>query len=548
MIHEQPGEPVIIRQRWRIALIWLVPALAMLTGLAMLIHTWSDTGPEIVISFQSASGLEAGRTVVKYKDVVVGSVKDISLSQDSQQVLVTVQLNKNAENLAHADSRFWVVRPRVAINGVTGIDTLLSGAYIGADKGESTQEKTRFIGLESPPAVINGMPGSRFIIQADDLGSLDSGSPVYYRRIPVGRVASYQLNRDGRSVQLQVFIDAPYDRFVTPNTRFWNASGVDLSVDANGFRLRTQTLAAVMAGGIAFSTPDLDNATARPEPLTTYKLASDRESALSPPDGPPTRFKLRFDRSLHGLEIGAPVEFSSVKIGHVTAIELDYSKTGYRFPTVVSIDVFPNRLGNVLDKLPKQAMSLEQQTAEFTRDLVEHGLRAQVAPSNLLTGQLYISLDFVPDAVKTTFDLNARPLVLPTVDGGFDRLQTQMASIIGKIDNLPLDAIGRNMNTTLVEANKALRQVNGQTLPEANRLMQNMQQATRRAQDVLEEDSPLQLGITQSLQEIQRTLRALRSLAEQIDRHPESLLQGRPSDSSSAALNHAPLSREGSSR
>ncbi|WP_039468431.1 MlaD family protein, partial [Pectobacterium brasiliense] len=163
MIHEQPGEPVIIRQRWRIALIWLVPALAMLTGLAMLIHTWSDTGPEIVISFQSASGLEAGRTVVKYKDVVVGSVKDISLSQDSQQVLVTVQLNKNSENLAHADSRFWVVRPRVAINGVTGIDTLLSGAYIGADKGESTQEKTRFIGLESPPTVINGMPGSRFV-------------------------------------------------------------------------------------------------------------------------------------------------------------------------------------------------------------------------------------------------------------------------------------------------------------------------------------------------------------------------------------------------
>ncbi|WP_436971788.1 hypothetical protein [Pectobacterium brasiliense] len=138
--------------------------------------------------------------------------------------------------------------------------------------------------------------------------------------------------------------------------------------------------------------------------------------------------------------------------------------------------------------------------------------------------------------------------MLPTVDGGFDRLQTQMASIIGKIDNLPLDAIGRNMNTTLVEANKALRQVNGQTLPEANRLMQNMQQATRRAQDVLEEDSPLQLGITQSLQEIQRTLRALRSLAEQIDRHPESLLQGRPSDSSSAALNRDPLSREGSSR
>ncbi|AOR65960.1 intermembrane transport protein PqiB [Pectobacterium wasabiae] len=548
MIHEQPSDPVIIRQRWRISLIWLVPALAMLTGLAMLIHTWSDTGPKIVISFQSATGLEADRTVVKYKDVTVGTVKDISLSQDSEQVLVTVQLNRSAESLAHADSRFWVVRPRVGIGGVTGIDTLLSGAYIGADKGESTQGETRFVGLESPPTVINGMPGSRFVIQADDLGSLDSGSPVYYRRIPVGRVASYQLNSDGHGVQLQIFIDAPYDRFVTPNTRFWNASGMDLSVDANGFRLRTQTLAAVVAGGIAFSTPDLDNVITRPEPLTTYKLARDQESALSPPDGPPILFKLRFDRSLHGLEVGAPVEFSSVKIGHVTTIDLDYSKTGYRFPTVVSIEVFPNRLGNVLNKLPKQAMSLEQQTAEFTRDLVEHGLRAQVAPSNLLTGQLYISLDFVPDAIKTSFDVNASPLVLPTVNGGFDRLQTQMASIIGKIDNLPLDAIGRNMNTTLLEANKALRQVNGQTLPEANRLMKQMQQAARRAQDVLEEDSPLQLGITQSLQEIQRTLRALRSLAEQIDRHPESLLQGRQHDSPPPAFHHDIATQEGSSK
>ncbi|WP_113625629.1 PqiB family protein [Pectobacterium peruviense] len=548
MIHEQPSDPVIIRQRWRISLIWLVPALAMLTGLAMLIHTWSGNGPKIVISFQSAAGIEADRTVVKYKDVAVGIVKDITLSQDSKQVLVTVLLNKNADSLAHADSRFWVVRPRVGISGVTGIDTLLSGAYIGADKGESAQGETRFTGLESPPAVINGMPGSRFVIQADDLGSLDSGSPIYYRRIPVGRVASYQLNNDGRSVQFQVFIDAPYDRFVTPNTRFWNASGMDLSVDANGFRLRTQTLAAVVAGGIAFSTPDLDSAIARPEPLTTYQLARDQESALSPPDGPPILFKLRFDRSLHGLEIGAPVEFSSVKIGHVTTIELDYSKTGYRFPTVVSIEVFPNRLGNVLDKLPKQVASLEQQTAEFTRDLVEHGLRAQVAPSNLLTGQLYISLDFVPDAAKVPFDTNARPLILPTVNGGFDRLQTQMASIIGKIDNMPLDAIGRNMNTTLIEANKALQQVNGQTLPEANRLMKHIQQATRRAQDMLEEDSPLQLGITQSLQEIQRTLRALRNLAEQIDRHPESLLQGRSNDSSASTLTHDTATQKGSSK
>ncbi|PWC23062.1 mammalian cell entry protein [Brenneria roseae subsp. roseae] len=532
MTHEspQPGAPAIIRRRWQVSLIWLVPCIALLTGASMLIHTWFSSGPEIIISFQTATGLEAGKTAVKYKDVTVGIVKNITLSDDSEQVLATVQLNNSAENLARANSRFWVVRPRVGIEGVTGIDTLLSGAYIGADKGDSPQTSRRFTGLESPPAIINGMPGSRFVVQADDLGSLDIGSPVYYRRVQVGRIASYQLRDDGKGINLQVFIDTPYDRFVTPDTRFWNVSGMDLSVGANGFRLRTQTVAAIMAGGIAFYTPENSQKARQTPSKTEYVLAKDQESAMAPPDGPAITFKLRFERSLHGLEIGAPVEFSSIKIGRVVAVELDYSATGYRFPTVVSIEVYPNRLGGVLEKLPKRRKTLEDETAEFTRDLVDHGLRAQVTASNLLTGQLYISLDFVPDAAKVPFDMNARPLMLPTFNGGFDRLQEQMANIIGKVDRMPLESIAHNLNTTLSGVNKTLNQVNGQTLPEANQLLKQMRLTTLSAQSLLADDSPFLIGVMQSLQEVQRTLRAIRNLTDQLDRRPESLLQGRSDD------------------
>ncbi|PYD37017.1 MCE family protein [Serratia plymuthica] len=526
---QQPGEPGVIRRRWP-SPIWLVPVIALLIGASMLLHAWLAAGPEIAITFQTATGLEPGKTAVKYKDVTVGVVKDIQLRGDDSQVLVTVSLNGSAANLARADTRFWVVRPRVGIGGVTGIDTLLSGAYIGVDKGSSARTRSAFTGLESPPAIINDMPGSRFVVQTDDLGSLDIGSPVYYRRVPVGRIASYQLNADGKSVSLQIFIDAPYDRFVTPNSRFWNASGLDVSVGANGFRLRTQTVAAIMAGGIAFATPENASGASPVGPKGEYVLAKDQESALAAPDGPPMRFKLRFERSLHGLEVGAAVEFSSIKIGRVVSVDLDYSPQGYRFPSVVGIEVYPNRLGNVLSKLPKQNRGLEQETAAFTRDLVEHGLRAQATPSNLLTGQLYISLDFVPNAARVPFDIHARPLVLPTINGGFDRLQEQIASIVSKVDKMPLASIAQNLNATLAGVDNSLKQVNGQTLPAANQLLRQMSQTAQTAQDLLAEDSPLMLTFSQSLQEALRALRAVRNLADQLDRHPESLLQGRTED------------------
>lgn len=530
MMRPQPGEPVLARRHWRNALIWLVPVIALLIALSMLIQARLAAGPEITIAFRSAAGLEAGKTAVKYKDVTVGTVKEITLSRDNSQVLVKVQLTKSAENLARADTRFWVVRPRVGVSGVSGIDTLLSGAYIGVDRGESSNTRTEFTGLEIPPAIISDTPGSQFIIAADDLGSLDIGSPVYYRRVQVGRIASYQLRKDGKGVDLRVFIEAPYDRLVTANSRFWNAGGVDLSVGSDGFRLKTQSVAAIIAGGIAFATQETDSTPGENKP-TTFTLAPDRDTAMSPADGPAIPFQLRFERTVHGLTVGAPVEFSSVKIGKVVAINLDYNPKGYRFPTLVDIEVYPSRMGNVLNKLPQATSdNLAHETALFTRDLVANGLRAQAVPSSLLTGQLYVAIDFVHDAPKVKFDISARPLQLPTISGGFDKIQEQMAGIVTKINKMPLESIGNNLNGTLSELSKTLSMVNGQTLPAANRLMKQTQKTTENAQDLLAEDSPLLINFMQTLQEATRTLRAVRSLTDQLDRHPESLLQGRPRD------------------
>jgi len=428
--HDSPS-PEILPRRWRPSLIWLVPGIAAFTGLFLLIQLWMSAGPEVSITFQTASGLQAGKTEVKYKDVTVGLVKSIVLSPDSQRVLVTVALMKNAQNLAKADTRFWVVRPRVGMGGISGIDTLLSGAYISLDTGTSEKSGSLFQGLESPPTVINGMPGKQFEVVADDLGSLDIGSAVYYRRIPVGRVSSYALRPDGKGVSVNIFIDAPYDRFVTPSTRFWNASGVDLSLNSDGLQLKTQTLASVIAGGIAFANPPESGASLPSGGHSVFHLADDQASAMAPQDGTPQILQLRFQQSLRGMQTGAPVEFSSVKLGKVTAIDLDFEPAGSRFISVVTLEVYPNRLGRVLQKLPKPQKDGDKQAAFFLRDLVQHGLRAQARTGNLLTGQLYISLDFVPGAAPVPFDLNARPLRIQTLNGGFDHLQEQLATIIG---------------------------------------------------------------------------------------------------------------------
>jgi paraquat-inducible protein B len=533
-----PGLPLFQRGRWRNAIIWLLPVIALAIALSMVVQARIAVGPEVVIAFRSATGLEAGKTTVKYKDVTVGLVKEITLSPDNAQVLVRVALGKNAQDLARADTRFWVVRPRVGISGVSGIDTLLSGAYIGVDRGQSSERQTQFTGMETPPALVNGMAGSPFMLEAEDLGSLDINAPVYYRRIPVGRITAYQLRKDGKGIDVQVFIDAPYDKLVTADSRFWNVSGMDLSVGSDGFQLKTQTVAAIMAGGIAFSTPENPSHGVLYK-QTHYKLAPDEETAMAPADGPPIRFQVRFEHALHGLNTGAPVEFSGVRIGRVTSVELDYNPDGYRFPTVVEIDVYPSRMGNVLEKLPKPTGDDDLNTAIFTRDMIAQGLRAQAASSNLLTGQLYISLDFVPGAAKVSVDATKRPFELPGINGGLTILQDQLTDIAKKINKMPLDEIGNNMNTTLVELNKTLRMVNSQTLPAANLQMQQTQQTT---QNLLAEDSPLMINLMQSLQEATRTLRAVRSLTDQLDRHPESVLRGRAAD---AALDDPRSLRQG---
>ena len=517
--------PEVRRSRWSVSLIWLVPIVAALIGLSMVVHSWASRGPTITVTFLTAEGLEAGKTQVKYKNVVIGTVTDIKLAPDRNRVIITIDLEKSAEGFATQGARYWVVRPRFGVSGVSGVDTLLSGPFIGADIGDSTEKHYDFRGLEQPPALIHGASGKRFLLTADDLGSLDVGSPIYYRRIQVGRVVSYHLNREGTGVDAQVFIDSPYDRFVTTNSRFWNASGVDVALSASGLKLNTQSLATVIAGGIAFVTPDWPKDQQEAPEDTHYTLFDDQTSALAPPDGEPHYIRMRFQQSLRGLATGAPVEFLGMNVGRVVSLTPDYDQKKDDFSLIVGAVIYPQRLGEVGKRL-----EAEDRDGKLFAGWVERGLRAQARTGNLLTGQLYISIDFIPNAPKVAFNPKAQPLVIPTVTGSFDRLQEQMAGIVNKIDKIPFDSIGKNLDTSLAQLSGTLRQLNSGVLPQMTTTLMGVQQLTGSASQTLGADSPVQQNLNQTLEEVQRMARSLRVFGDYLSRHPDSLIRGLVTD------------------
>ena len=539
------GAPEIRQRRARVSLVWLVPIAAALVGFSMVVQNWLSAGPQITVSFETAEGLEANKTQVKYKNVVIGQVTEINLSEDHTRVIATIELDQHAEPFTREDTKFWVVRPRIGASGVSGVDTLLSGAFIGADAGRAEETRREFVGLEAPPPVTFGVKGKQFTLHTDDLGSLGIGSPLYFRRLQVGQVISFGLADDGKGVQVQVFVNAPYDNFVTDDTRFWNASGVDVSVAADGLTVNTESLSAILAGGIAFRAPNY-SPDARPAAEDSeFTLFSDMRRAMAPADGPPRYVQMRFDQPLRGLNVDAPVEFLGVPIGRVVSVKLDYDEQNKNFPVVVGAVIFPNRLGAAHDKL-SQALggNTEEHAARLMQMFVERGLRAQARTGNLLTGQLYISLDFDPRAPQVAFDQQARPMVIPTIAGSFDKLQEQLQAMVDKLSKLPIESLADNLNGSLDELRQTLKQVNGDVLPQLQRTLERSEQTLQNANQALADGSPQRQQLGDTLEEVQRAVRSVRVLSDYLSRHPESLIRGRNSSDAPASYKGQATSRE----
>lgn len=531
-----PEARVVAHRRRRLpSLVWLVPLIAALAGGWIAARAILGKGPTVHILFKTAEGIEAGKTKIKYKNVDVGEVRSVQLSDDHANVVVNAEMARNLRNALVADTRFWVVRPRVTGSSVSGLSTLLSGAYIGVDLGKAGDETDTFTGLETPPIVTGDAPGRQFVLHAEDIGSLDIGSPVYFRHIQVGKIVGYDLDDDGRNVTLKVFVDAPYDRYVTTNARFWQASGFDVTLDATGVKVDTESLASIIAGGVAFQSPSGEPPGDVAGPNWDFSLAVDRQTAMRQPDTIVQTNLIYFKESLRGLTIGAPVDFRGIVIGEVKSVGVEYDREAGDFKFPVEINIYPNRLRSRF-RPGFKPLDDENGTAFVTR-LVERGLRAQLKTGNLLTGQLYISLDFFKDAPKAKYDTSRDPPVLPSVPGALAELQSTLEQIVKKLGKIPYDDIAadvqktvRQLDATLKSTDRVMKQVDTELAPEAKAALANARRALAAADQTLSTDSPLQSDLRTTLRDMRSAADSLKQLTNDLDRRPETLIYGKPED------------------
>ena len=536
--------------------IWLIPVVAALVALFLGWQALSERGPTITLLFLTADGLQAGQTKVRHKAVDLGTVEAIRLSDDLARVSVRVRMRREATRHLTERARFWVVRPRLGAGNISGLDTLLSGAYIELDPGTAGGEPQRaFVGLEVPPAVRSDEPGRTFQLTADRVGSVSSGSLVLFRDIVAGEVLDFSLGPDGEGVTFHVFVREPYDRFVREGTHFWNASGIALELGPRGVGLRLASLMALLSGGVAFDTPPAARGTPVSPTNASFRLYPDQDAAAA--GGFQRRIPLlaRISGSVRGLAAGSPVEVLGIQVGVVTEVTLDpYSGSGE--PTAsVRFELQPARM--VGDSgLPQGSPQ------DVGRAMVARGLQVQLQTVSYLTGQVAVALTFSADPAGP-IQMEGGVVVVPSIAGGIDGLVAEVGAVIQKLNRLPFDEIARNLNQTLLaardvagsaELRQALRSVAaamasvddlarkldanaGPALQRLPEIAKSLQAAVDRAGRLVAsadagygENSAFRRDVQRLLGQVSDTARSLRLLADYLDQHPEALLRGRGGD------------------
>ncbi len=520
-----------------ISLVWIIPIVAALIGGWLAYKTLSERGPLVTIAFKKAEGVQAGETKVKYKDVVIGEVVSVDLSPDLTDVLVSARLDKGTAPYLTTRTRFWVERPRVTLQGITGLGTLVTGVYIALDPSEAGDPTSSFDGLEQPPIVTHREEGRLFKLRAETLESLSVGSPVTLRQIRVGQVVGYELNPDHDGVTLHIFIRSPHDRQVKPNTRFWTTSGVEFRLTADGLDLDTDSLASLLFGAITFETPpSLEEAEPAPE-NTVFELFRSQEAVANREFVEKERYVLLFQGSVRGLSVDAPVEFRGIRIGRVTDVRLQFDVDAFRFNIPVMVEVEPGRI-DLTDRRIAGGSG-----GGVISELVERGLRAQLKTGNLLTGQLFVDLDFHRDAAPVEVSKQGDFWVIPTVPTPLDALANRLKSFLAQVETWPIEQFGEDvgeslqalrellesedlrrsfahLQTTLSNAEEAARRLNKSVVPEAGKVVDQ-------AGDLVAKNSPLYRDLEKLIQELSSAARAVRNTADYLGRHPESLLRGK---------------------
>jgi len=544
------------RRSRRLSIIWIVPLVAVAIGAWLAWDTLSKEGPTIKISFDGGEGLQAGQSQLKYKDIVFGTVKSLALSSDQTHVVVTVATTREAGPLLTEGTVFWVVKPRLFAGNVSGIETLLSGSYIGmlpaATAGKSQRE---FVGREDPPVLGAHVPGRTFFLKSKRIGAVSVGSPIFFRDLAVGEVLGWDIADMAEYVTIHAFVRAPYDSYVHDQTRFWNASGVSIKLGGTGVDVQMESLKALLLGGVAFETPVAEIHTAETSEDHVFPLFADRETANAASYTRKIAAISYFPGSVSGLAPGSAVTIHGLKVGEVTDVRLTYDAAKDAVMAPVRYEVEPERVLGV-------GQRVYQTEAEGVGVLLKKGLRASLQSASLITGQQNVALDFVTDAPPAEVTMDGPDYVVPATEGGgFAGLTASATELLNKVNTMPFDQIGKNLDSILKSVNdlaqgpqmkKALTELAGM-MASAQNMVQNLNnglspaakqlpEVTAGLQKTLANANKLVLSLDNGygdntkfnrdmdrlLAQANDALRSIRALSDLLARHPEALIKGRP--------------------
>lgn len=536
-----------IKQKSGPSIIWLIPLVTAIVGGWLALQTLIDQAPTATITFNTAEGIQAGKTSVKYKNVEIGLVDEIRFAEDFDHVELSVTFNEGMEQFLRRNTRFWVVRPQFSLRGVSGLGTLLSGSYIEIDPGPGSPQN-HFVGLEEIPLITRDDAGTKITLVSNDLGSLAGGSPIYYQGLFAGEVLGYELGSDAESIYIHAFVRDPYDQLVRGNSRFWNVSGLDVSMGADGIEIKTASVQALMFGGISFETPTtLEPARSEVENLI-FTLYPNHDVIDEEAYTRKLQFVMYFNSSVRGLSPGAPLEFKGIRIGDVLDVKLEYNPddTSFRIPVLVEIE--PDR---IVDRRADADIS----AGNMLQTLVEQGLRARLSTGSLLTGQLYVELNMYPgtEEIYHGDDSTSYP-ELPTIPGAFAAMTESVQNFISKLETVDVEEMGNDILGILAGTNELLnkeeteqtvtdlqgsmralknilRNIESadleQTIKSANKVLGNVDNTLTMIDGVLTPNSPLQYNIIQVTSELEETARALRSMVQMLERQPQAIIFGR---------------------
>ena len=540
-------EPEIARNR--LSYLWLLPIIALGIGLWLAYSRLSQIGPNIHITFTSAEGLEAGKTKIRYKDLAVGTITNIDLSNDLKQIIVTAQMSRTAEPLLKKDSQFWIVKPQISASGVTGLGTIVSGNYIAVSPGKEADSANQFAGLDEAPQIQSTEEGLRVRLITDSASGVNVGTAIYYRGISVGQIEQIRFSERYDNLYLTAFIHAPYDRLITNNTKFWNISGFNFNMGAEGASLEVESLEALVRGGITFSTPTTLNTNETPaSPGTVYTLFDNERASTERTGLEKEYYVIYFDDTTRGLHQGAPVYFSGMNIGEVIDIRLLYDETKNTAVTPVLIALEPDRI----DRVNRQ----EKRDRNLIADLVKHGLQATLETGSLITGDKIITLKQYPDDIRAlSKDAYSNYPVLPSRAGSISQLTDDISAIVANVKKLPLEEIANNtkeataalksalatpaVKTLGTSLDKTLKQLDKTLLSvqkagdSTDRALKQFDQQLKTLGKQLEKtlygigpESNLTYTLQETLKTVQRSMKSINDVMRKIDDKPNVLIMG----------------------